>query len=37
VTLTAILPPDAAHGIWRLTIAGQQSQRSGYARVEVAP
>lgn len=37
VTLTAILPPDAAHGIWRLTIAGQQSQRSGYASVEVAP
>ncbi len=36
VTFTATLPPGAAPGIWHLTIAGQQSQRSGYASVEVS-
>ena len=36
VTLTATLPSDAAPGVWHLTIAGQQSQRSGFASVEVS-
>lgn len=35
-TLTATLPPDATPGIWHLTVAGRDSQRSGFASVEVA-
>lgn len=34
-SLSATLPPDAAPGIWHLTVAGQESQRSGFASVEV--
>ena len=34
-TLSATLPANAAPGIWHLTVAGRESQRSGFASVEV--